>query len=234
MRTVIVDDEPLARTRLQGLLEGQQQGTVVAAVGDGEAALAVCAQQASDVLLADIDMPGMSGTALARRIAALPAPPQIVFCTAYEAFAAEAYAIGAADYLLKPIQPERLRTALDRARRLAASAPAASPALTIRRANAEHRITLESVFCLLADDKYVTVHHEGGEDLTDMSLRQLETSYPQQLVRLHRGCLVPRHRLTGLFNDNAGHTLAHLAGCPHTPDVSRRNLPRVRQLLREA
>lgn len=233
MRILIIDDEPLARTRLAALLGQCADAEVVAAVGDAEAALAACAQDACDLLLADINMPGINGTALARRLADLPAPPQIVFCTAYEHFAAQAYELGAADYLLKPVRLERLREALDRARRLRTTHAQAHPVLTVRLGSEEHRIVLDDVLYLLAGDKYVSVHHVAGESLTDTSLRQLERQYPDQLLRLHRRCVVPRQRLLGLFSDTEGRTLARLAGCDHTPDVSRRNLPRIRRLLHE-
>ncbi len=235
MRILIVDDEPLARMRLTALLGQCADAGPIEAVGDGEAALAACLARPPDVLLADVNMPGMDGTTLTRRLAALPRPPQVVFCTAYEQFAAEAYELGAADYLLKPVRLERLREALERARRLRTHArdDAARPSLTVHMAGNERRIPLTDVIYLLAGDKYVSVHHTGGEDLTDTSLRQLEQQYPDLLVRLHRSCLVPRQRLLGLSTTAEGGTLARLAGSDATPQVSRRHVAAVRKLLRE-
>lgn len=233
MRILIVDDEPLARTRLTALL-GQCTGAHLHGTFDnGEAALDACARDAFDLLLADINMPGMDGTVLARRLADLPAPPQVVFCTAHEHFAARAYELGAADYLLKPVRLERLREALDRARRLRRPAMSARPMLSVRMGGEERRIALADILHLTAGDKYVSVHHLAGESLTDTSLRQLQAQFPDDLVRLHRRCVVPRARLLGLATDTAGRTLARLAGCADTPEVSRRNLPHVRRLLHE-
>ncbi|HET7268079.1 MAG TPA: LytTR family DNA-binding domain-containing protein [Oleiagrimonas sp.] len=233
MRILIVDDEPLARARLSTLLGQCPEVGAIEAVATGEAALARCAKTHPDLLLADINMPGMDGTALTRRLGDQPLRPQVIFCTAYEHFAAQAFELGAADYLLKPVRLARLREALERARRLRAPQhpDAAVPTLSVRMGGSEHRVALDEVFYLLAGDKYVTVHHAGGEDLTDISLRQLEQQYPDQLVRLHRSCLIPRQRLLGLAANGEGGTLACLAGTDATPHVSRRNLPAVRKVL---
>ena len=232
MRVLIADDEPLARMRLAALL-GECEGVqVVGSVGDGEAALAAVAELAPDVLLLDINMPGLDGTALARRLGAR-ARPQVVFCTAYENHAIEAFELGAVDYLLKPVRLERLREALQRAaRRLDAAPREPSGYLHGRLRGEQVRIALDEVILLQADEKYVTVQHTGGELLIEESLRQLEDTYPQQLVRLHRNCLVPHARLVGLKTLADGRTLARLAGTELQPEVSRRNLPAPRKLLR--
>ncbi|MGN6738695.1 LytR/AlgR family response regulator transcription factor [Dyella sp.] len=232
MRVLIADDEPLARMRLAALL-GECEGVqVVGSVGDGEAALAAVAELAPDVLLLDINMPGLDGTALARRLGAR-ARPQVVFCTAYENHAIEAFELGAVDYLLKPVRLDRLREALQRAaRRLEALPREPSGYLHGRLRGEQVRIALDEVISLLADEKYVTVQHTRGELLIEESLRQLEDTYPQQLVRLHRNCLVPHARLVGLKTLADGRTLARLAGTELQPEVSRRNLPALRKLLR--
>lgn len=231
-RIVIADDEPLARARLTALLGECEDAEVVASVGDGEAALAACVQLHPDLMLLDINMPGLDGTALARRLAGLPAPPQVVFCTAYEHYAAQAFELGVVDYLLKPVRVERLREALARARRMRQPLPPTAPSLTVRLRDEQRRIPLDRVVCLLADDKYVTVHHEGGEALIEDSLRQLEQAWPQHLLRLHRNCLVPASRLLGLRTLGDGRVVARLAGSALTPEVSRRNLSAVRRALK--
>jgi two-component system response regulator AlgR len=234
MRILIADDEPLARARLAALLAQCADVEVIAALADGERALVACAQQAPDLVLVDINMPGLDGTELTRRLRAQVSPPQVVFCTAYEQFAAQAYALGAADYLLKPITLARLQEALQRARRLREPAPDAPPMLHVRMGSEQRRIPLGEVLCLLADDKYVAVHHAGGESLTDTSLRQLEAQHPESLVRLHRNCVVPRQRLVGIGAGRDGAARARLAGSDLAPEISRRNLAAVRKLLRES
>lgn len=234
MKIIIADDEPLARARLAALLDECADAELVASVADGEAAWQACADTPADLLLLDINMPGLNGTALAARLATLPHAPQVVFCTAYEHFAAQAYDLGAADYLLKPVRLERLREALQRARRLREPESAAQrpPALGVRVRGEQRRIALDDVFYLLADDKYVVVHHAGGEAVIEDSLRQLEQAWPRHLLRLHRNCLVPTRRLLGLRTLADGRVVARLAGSDFAPEVSRRNLPAVRKLLR--
>ena len=232
MRVLIVDDEPLARARLAALLDACDDITLAGSVGDGEAALEAVGRTRPDVLLLDINMPGLDGAALAARLAG-QARPQVIFCTAYENHALTAFELGAVDYLLKPVRLERLREALQRARkRLSATSAEPVGHLRGRLRGEQVRIALTEVICLLAEEKYVVVRHAGGELLIEESLRQLEETYPSQLVRLHRNCLVPTPRLLGLRTLADGRVLARLAGTDFSPEVSRRNLPAVRKLLR--
>jgi len=232
MRVLIVDDEPLARARMAALL-GECAGVeIVGNVGDGEAALAALGELQPDALLLDINMPGLDGVALAQRLAGR-ARPQVIFCTAYEGHALKAFELGAADYLLKPVRLDRLREALQRAQRRLADAPREPVAYLHGRLRGEQvRIALDEVICLLADEKYVVVQHRRGELLIEESLRQLEETYPEQLIRLHRNCLVPPPRLLGLKTLADGRVLARLDGSELSPEISRRNLPAVRKLLR--
>ncbi len=232
MRVLIVDDEPLARARMTALLRECSGAEVVGSANDGEAALAALDDAQPDVLLLDINMPGIDGVTLAQQLGGR-VRPQVIFCTAYEAHALKAFELGAADYLLKPVRLERLREALQRAqRRLDDSAREPTAYLHGRLRGEEVRVALDDVLCLLADEKYVVVHHRGGELLIEDSLRQLEEAYPDQLIRLHRNCLVPPTRLTGLKTLPDGRVLARLDGTDSSPEISRRNLPAVRKLLR--
>ena len=231
MRVLIVDDEPLARARLAALLGECEDVEIAGSVGDGEEALETIAGASPDLLLLDINMPGLDGTALARRLAG-QARPQVVFCTAYENHAVQAFELGAVDYLLKPVRLERLRDALQRARQRLTAAPREPSYLFGRLRGEQVRIALDEVVCLLAEEKYVVVQHRGGQLLLEESLRQLEEAYPDQLIRLHRNCLVPPQRLLGLKTLGDGRVLARLGGTELMPEVSRRNLPAVRRLLR--
>jgi len=232
MRVLIADDEPLARARLAALLEECGEGVEVAgSVGDGDAALAAIADIQPDLLLLDINMPGLDGVTLASRLAGKERP-QVVFCTAYENHAVQAFELGAVDYLLKPVRLDRLRDALRRARQRLAAALRETSYLFGRLRGEQVRIALEEVICLLAEEKYVVVQHRGGQLLLEESLRQLEEAYPDQLTRLHRNCLVPPQRLLGLKTLGDGRVLARLSGTELMPEVSRRNLPAVRKLLR--
>lgn len=232
MRVLVVDDEPLARARMITLLGECAEAEVVGSVGDGETALAALDELQPDALLLDINMPGTDGVALAQRLAGR-ARPQVIFCTAYESHALKAFELGAVDYLLKPVRLDRLRDALQRAQRRLADAPREPAAYLRGRLRGEQvRIALDEVICLLADEKYVVVQHRRGELLIEDSLRQLEETYPDQLIRLHRNCLVPPPRLLGLKTLADGRVLARLDGSELNPEISRRNLPAVRKLLR--
>ena len=232
MRVLIVDDEPLARARLAALLGECATVEIVGSVGDGETALSAINQLQPDLLLLDVNMPGLDGTALAQRLGDR-ARPQVIFCTAYEAHALKAFELGAVDYLLKPVRLERLREALQRARQRLAEVPREAVAWLHGRLHGEQvRIALDEVICLLAEEKYVVVQHRRGELLIEESLRQLEEAYPDQLIRLHRNCLVPPARLLGIKTLADGRVLARLDGSELSPEISRRNLPAVRKLLR--
>jgi two-component system response regulator AlgR len=232
MRILIADDEPLARARMTALLRDCEGAEVVASVGDGEAVLAACVEARVELLLLDIAMPGLDGIGVARRLAALPDPPQLVFCTAYDEHALAAYELRAADYLLKPVRIERLREALARATALR-QRTRPTEALNAQARGAPIRVPLAQILYLSADDKYVTVHRDEGEALTEQSLKAIEEAFPERFVRIHRACLIPGERLLGLQRDADGTLRALIAGSDARPEVSRRNLAAVRKLLRQ-
>ena len=232
MRILIADDEPLARTRLAALLRDCDGAEVVGSVGDGEAALAACTQHKPELLLLDIAMPGLDGIGVARRLAALPDPPQLVFCTAYEEHALAAYELRAADYLLKPVRIERLREALARAQALRRRAPSIAANLLAQVHGVPLKVPLDEVLYLTADDKYVTLHRAAGELLSEQSLKAIEETFPERFVRVHRACLIPMQRLLGLRREADGTMRALVAGSDAAPEISRRNLAAVRKLLR--
>ncbi len=120
MKVVIADDEPLARERLRDLLADVPGVQLVAEASDGREALHACAQHDPDVVLLDIAMPGIDGLEAARHLAAFDPRPAVVFCTAYDIHALSAFEAAAIDYLVKPVRPERLAAALERARTFAA------------------------------------------------------------------------------------------------------------------
>lgn len=242
MKVLIVDDEPLARERLRALLEDIGGVDVVGEAGNGAEALEAVQRFAPDLVLLDIRMPGIDGLEAARHLAAFEAPPAIVFCTAYGDHALEAFEANAVDYLLKPVRSERLRAALDKARRWTAQAargvdralgqaPARSHLCARVRGNLV-LVPIDDVHYLLAEDKYVVVHHAKGEVLVEEPLKALEDEFGERFVRIHRNCLVARAKLSGLTRDAEGHLLAAVTGVDAPLEVSRRNLPALRKLIR--
>ncbi|NLB57504.1 MAG: response regulator transcription factor, partial [Gammaproteobacteria bacterium] len=168
MKVVIADDEPLARERLRTLLAAQPGVELVAEVGDGHAALHAVAEHDADLVLLDIAMPGIDGLEAARHLSAFEPRPAVVFCTAYDAHALSAFEAAAVDYLVKPVRPERLQAAIERARtftlgREREDEPGAGTRqrthLCARLRGSLRLIPGEEVHYLQAEEKYVVVHH---------------------------------------------------------------------------
>jgi two-component system response regulator AlgR len=229
-RLLIADDEPPARARLQRLLAEMSGFEVLGECGAGDEALRLTAELHPDIVLLDIRMPGMSGIEAARHMALLPQPPAIVFTTAYDQYAVQAFEAEAVDYLLKPIRSERLAAALQRAVRLstlqlARTALARNEARTQLAARLGEQIRLipvDSVYCFTADQKYTTVRHRGGTDLIDDPLRALEEEFGARFVRVHRNALAAVDCLERIERDAEGRYAVVLRDIGERLDVSRR------------
>lgn len=241
LRVLIVDDEPLARARLRALLEDIGQIEVIGEAADGVAALEVIGRDRPDVVLLDIRMPGMDGLEVARHLDDDGDPPAVIFVTAYDDHALAAFEARAIDYLLKPVREERLAVALDRARQLVGSRtrpPLPEPGRSRTHLCARVRgnlklVPVEDVLYLLADAKYVEVHHPGGSVLIEDSLVSLEQEFGDRFIRIHRNCLVAAQAIAGLEKRGDGETVVTLRGVDAALEVSRRNLPNVRRWLRQ-
>jgi two-component system response regulator AlgR len=241
MKILIVDDEPLARKRLVRLL-GQQPGyQVVAQAGNGEQAIAACANYHPDVVLMDIRMPVMDGLAAASALAAMAQPPAVIFCTAYDDYALQAFNAKAVDYLLKPVNRDKLTAALDRAQQLTRLQISALHAdqrehISARTSRGVELIPLEAIRYCLADQKYVSVYYlrdgQLQEQLLDDPLKVLEEDFGEHFVRIHRNALVATRHIQGL-QKCAGGIRLQLAGVVEGPLVSRRHLSAVRLLLQQ-
>jgi two-component system response regulator AlgR len=240
MKVFIADDEPLARERLAALV-ADAGAQLVGSVGNGEEALREIERLQPDVALLDIRMPVLDGIEVARALQDLPQPPAIVFCTAYDEYALKAFELHAVDYLMKPVRAERLKEALERARHLSgARLRRVSDALPTRQRShicARVRgnlvlVPIGDVLYLIAEDKYVVVHHTKGQVLIEDALKGLEDEFGDRFVRIHRNCLVARERITGLTRAADGRIFAQLAGSTDQLEVSRRNLPSLRKLAR--
>lgn len=236
LKVLIVDDEPLARARLRTLLDAQPGVQVVGEAGDGMAALEACQRLHPDLVLLDIAMPGLDGIQTAHRLAACSPAPAVVFCTAFDAHALSAFEARALDYLVKPVRAERLAQALDKARTFLAGRAdtgiaASRDHLCARLRGSLRRIPVDEIHYLLADEKYVVVHHARGEDLIEESLKALETEFKDRFLRIHRNCLVARAQLVELRRTPDGHVQAILRDVAQPLDVSRRCLAQLRQQL---
>lgn len=227
LRALVVDDEPPARERLSALLRELGQVEVVGEARDAAEALRQLDALAPELLYLDVNMPGMSGLELARHLARLDEPPAIIFTTAHDEHAMEAFEAEAVGYLLKPIRKEKLAAATERAQKLSAAqleamgAPARTH-LAVRGREGIKLLRVEDVICLLAQDKYTTVRHTGGEDLIEDSLRTLETELGERFLRAHRGALVNRDFIESVERSADGTHSIWLRGIADALPVSRR------------
>ncbi|KRT56162.1 LytR/AlgR family response regulator transcription factor [endosymbiont of Ridgeia piscesae] len=240
MNILLVDDEPLARERLTALLvELGGDYRVVAMAANGEQALQLCDELQVDLLLLDIRMPGIDGLTVAARLAEMATPPAVIFTTAYDEHALQAFEQNAVGYLLKPVRKQRLQQALEQAQRLTrpqlvalsvVQASSAPPLRSSYRGGLE-TLPIEAVIYLKAEAKYVVARHAGGELLLEESLKSLEGRYPEQLLRIHRNALVARQRLVALERGTNGGAWVRLQGCEERLEASRRHLPEIRRWL---
>ncbi|MBA1273160.1 LytR/AlgR family response regulator transcription factor [Stutzerimonas azotifigens] len=245
MNVLIVDDEPLARERLSRLV-GDLDGYRVLepAASNGEEALALIDDLRPDVVLLDIRMPGLDGLQVAAKLCERDAPPAVIFCTAHDEFALEAFQVSAVGYLVKPVRQENLAEALRKAERpnrvqlaaltrpAAVSGAGARSHISARTRKGIELIPLEQVIYFIADHKYVTLRHEGGEVLLDEPLKALEDEFGDRFVRIHRNALVYRDRIERLQRTPLGHFQLFLKGLEgEALTVSRRHVAGVRKLM---
>jgi two-component system response regulator AlgR len=234
-RTVlVVDDEAPARERLERLVGELPGWCVVECCGTGQDALGAVARVSPDVVLLDIRMPGMNGIETARHLSALESPPAVIFTTAYDEHALEAFEARAIGYLLKPVRRERLEEALRHAARLASPALASLGAedalfeprehIAVRVRDELKLIPVKNVLYFRAEQKYVTVRHAAGEELIEEPLKALEEEFRNAFVRIHRSVLVAVAHTAALEKSDSGSYCVKLRGIDEALPVSRRQL----------
>ncbi|HYE35276.1 LytTR family DNA-binding domain-containing protein [Methylocaldum sp.] len=245
MKILIVDDEAPARNRLRDLLgEIDSTLTVVGEAADGEQALRLAAQTQPDAVLLDIRMPRIDGIAAARELARLEQPPAVVFTTAYNEYALEAFEVSAVDYLLKPVRKDRLAGALQKAERfteatwkkLEAALPAGQSTrshLCIHSHGELRLIPIDTVLYFRAEQKYTTVRTPAGEMLIDDPLKSLEEEFGESFIRVHRNALVAIEHVVALKKLSLGGMALRLRGIPETLEISRRHLSAVRAQFKQ-
>ena len=220
MRLLIVDDEPLARRRLVQLLAAHPDVKIVGEAGGGREALELLELLRPDLLLLDIEMPGVDGFAVLK---ALPQgqAPAIIFVTAYQDHAVKAFELRASDFVVKPVNSDRLRMALEQARadldaqragerlaflqaRLAElesrALSAADPGLWVQIGSDRRRLALADIRWLEAERDYVRIHMNGHAHLVNGMLGEIEKSLDQQaFVRIHRSSIVRKDKVRAVL-----------------------------------
>jgi two-component system, LytTR family, response regulator AlgR len=241
LKVLIVDDEPPARERLRSLLAEVGGTEIVGEAGTGAEALSRATTLSPDVVLLDVRMPGMDGIEAAQHLSTLEEPPAVIFTTAYDQYAVNAFETRAVGYLLKPIRKEKLAAALAQAgrltrpqlQRLAAAAKAERRShIAARHREGLRLIPIEEVQYFFAEQKYTTVRHLRGEDLIEDSLRALEEELAADFVRIHRNALVAVRHLDRIERNAEGQYFVRLRGCEAPLAVSRRMAGELRERFR--
>lgn len=209
LRTLIVDDEPLAVERMQVLCAEIADLAVIGTASDGDAALRLAQKLDPDLLLLDMTMPGKDGLALAKELAASDNPPAIIFVTAHEDFAVEAFDIEAVDYVLKPVAAERLERAIERALARRAQSPAPSEnwlsEFWVPHRSELLRVETAQVHRIDAERDYVRLHVGETSYLMLQTIAGLEKRLnPEKFIRIHRSCILCRDSIRGLRHEGLG------------------------------
>jgi len=237
----IADDEPVARAGLRGMLRAFEWVEVVGEAGDGASAVNGIRALEPELVFLDVQMPGMLGTDVFRRI---EHRPFVLFTTAYSEHAVTAFELGAVDYLLKPFGPARLAAAMERVR-AALGEPAAHPALErlgaaigrgpisrlfVRSGLALVPLAVERVAWFAADGDYVVAHAERSRHLLHLSLARLEARLdPRRFLRIHRAHLVNLDHVRAFRRGGRGQLVAEMADGTRLP-VSRSRAQELRHL----
>jgi two-component system response regulator AlgR len=220
VRVMVVDDEPLAVERLQLLLARLDGVSLVGTANDGEGALRIAEAVSPDLVLLDIAMPGMDGIDVARALSESTVDPAVVFVTAFDNFAVAAFDVAAIDYLMKPVDPERLLRALDRVRahmaggRRAAGKPASAHVeeFWVPDHSGLVRIAASDIHRVTAERDYMRLHVGTRSWLIHRTIGKLEEDLdPALFLRVHRSVILRRDTITGLYRDEAGHWTARLS-----------------------
>ena len=238
LTTLIVDDEPLAVERMQVICARIPELRVVATAHDGSAALRMVEAISPDLILLDMTMPGVDGLTVARRIAERTddAPPAIVFVTAHDSFAVEAFDLDAVDYVLKPVAPERLQRAITRAlARRGEMVERSEDDRWIADFWVPHRsellrISAEQVHRIDAERDYVRLHVNDSSHLLLETISGLEERLdPERFIWVHRSTILRRDAITGLRHEGVGVWCAELAD-GETVRIGRTYLKKVKAM----
>ena len=208
IRVVIVDDEQPARSRLRELLgdcQAELPHTIAGEAASGAEGLQVVAASEADVVLVEFHMPEMGGIEFARHLQVLQRPPAVIFVTAHDQYAVEAFEVNALDYLTKPVRAARLLAALKKAANgarptrgvLESIDPAPRRHFSVAERGRVMLVPVSEVIYLRAELKYVTLRTRAREYLVEESLTQIEQEFGTVFVRIHRNCLVARRWIRG-------------------------------------
>lgn len=247
LRVIIVDDEAPARSRIRDLLEDCAATMALQVAGEaasGRELIDLLQHTPADVVLLDIRMPEMDGIEAAQHLQKLPERPAVIFTTAYDAYALQAFELHALDYLVKPIRLRRLHDALTRVRSitplsldvLQQIAPEPRRHLSVQERGRVILVPVDKVLYMRAELKYVTIRTMEREYLLEESLTRLEQEFGERFVRIHRSCLVAREYVDRFEREgdtgSDGGWVVRLRGLEERLPVSRRQQHVIKDLGR--
>ena len=230
---IVVDDEPLAVKRILKLLQNIEHTNCLGTASNIAAAQQLLQNLSVDVILLDIDMPGGSGLELAAKLHQQrlidKTVPVVIFITAHEQHALQAFDHGVSDYLLKPVRQSRLRDALERLPAVAEQPSTIT--VVVNFAGQQAIIPLHTISCCIAEEKYTRIHYDSHRSiLADYSLQELEERFDDYFVRIHRSALAAKTRITGIQKKISGFSVI-LRDCHEQPPISRRQRTLLNKLL---
>lgn len=241
MKILICDDEHLAVQRLIRLVE-KLDYDVIATAQNGVEAIKMVKLHQPDVILLDVQMPEMDGLSCAEHLRQIDPSLSIVFCTAYDAHALDAFRLHADGYLLKPVRLDELEETLahlqqvnklQRQQLQQNQIHEHRQHLSVKTHKGIELIDIDDIYYFLADQKYVTVRHKQGQVLIDDTLKELEQEFAHKFMRIHRNALIYRQLLNGLeIKDHQYY--ACLKGLDEQLLISRRHLPEVKEYLTQS
>jgi len=232
IRALLVDDEGPARSELRYLLAGHDV-EVVGEAGGAREALELAHDLAPDVVFLDVEMPGLSGVEAAPLVRERVDPPAVVFVTAHERYAVDAFAVEAFDYLLKPVDPDRLARVVERLRERSVENVLAVEKVPVVSAGGTELLDYDQVHYAQADGDYSRVHTYDRSYLCTASLGELEEKLPSgRFARIHRSYLVNLSKVAGVRRASPDRLRLQLADAERTElDVARRQARQLRERL---
>ena len=226
MKAIIIDDERLARAELRRLLAAHSEIEIAGEACNGDEALTLIAQTSPDLLLLDVQMPGLTGFDVLERLDEIP---QVIFTTAYDAYAIKAFEVNALDYLMKPIAPARLAAALAKVR--PRSGPTRLERVFVRDGDRCWIVALPDIFLLESEGNYTRVHFNGHHPLIRRSLNALEAQLdPAMFFRANRQEILNLKWIDKVDLGVAGGLSVTLRG-GRSVEMSRRQSGRLREIL---
>ncbi len=223
---LIVDDEPLARMRLKSMLKHLNFEQIIEAK-HGAQGVELASSQMPDLIFMDIEMPELDGIKAAAEIKLQHPSMPIIFSTAHDEFALQAFDLSAADYILKPLSLDRLKQAIEKV-----GLNFINDKIQVKRGNDVIRLAVSDIICLMAEDKYVIAHLHQQTFLLDQSLAEFENEF-SGFLRIHRNALINTAHLKGIHHCPGQAPQALLNNLTLQPNISRRQLPLVKKLLKE-